>query len=485
MLEPAIARYESGDLAGAAPLFIAVLAASPNIEQAWLHLALILLRQGATAQLLGLVELRQQQRKDALGFFYDVLGECVRAGHGAAIPPIAAALPGNSALGVILGFFSGCLAARGGDWQRAIAALKTAAIGAQHCGALFADDPRLYSIQSQGHIFEDASFLDGIGARRWDQVVAGTRALRPALDRMSCPATTAPFVYLVSCNPLYLRRFGETITASCAGAGIATALHFHIVDPDDATETILGRLRARCHGVTIGWSSEMYRADDGGYRRAGYYACARFLRAREIADTYGRDLLILDADTEALGDVGALVAGMQAADLGYFSCGDTAAMASLPRGRRLHPPHRCGPGLHGRDAQIHRGQSGAGRLLGPRSGGALLRLALLRRSRRAALPRAIPCARLHARSVRALGEQRYREARLAQIGESRVRGGCVGTSGRFRRHRQRPLGVDSVAKAAGSFCNTIISEADMAPDYPLPANAVPLHFMPHDKPRLV
>ncbi len=281
-----------------------------------------MLRQGATAQLLGLIELRQQQRKNALGLFYDALSECMRRGHGAAIPPLAASLPSNSALGVILGFFSGCLAARGDDWQRAIADLKTAAIGAQHCAALFADDPRLYSIQSQGHIFEDASFLEGVAAQSWSDVTGATHALRPALDVISCPTTTAPFVYLVSCNPLYLRRFGETIAASCEGAGLATTPHFHIVDPDDDTETALRRLRARCDGVTIGWSSESYRVDDCGYRRAGYYACARFLRAREVSDYYGRDVLILDADTEALGDVGKLVAGLQNADLGYFSCGD-------------------------------------------------------------------------------------------------------------------------------------------------------------------
>jgi hypothetical protein len=331
MLDVAITRYESGDLGGAAPLFVTALTANPETEPAWLYLALILLRQGATAQLLGLIELRQQQRKDALGLFYDALSECIRSGHGAAIPPLAAAIPGNSALGVVLGFFSGCLAARGDDWQRGIADLKRAAIGAQQCGALFADDPRLYSIQSQGHIFEDASFLDDVAAQSWNDVIGTTRALQPKLDMISCPATAAPFFYLVSCNPLYLRRFGETIVASCEDAGIATTLHFHIVDPDDDTEIVLERLRGRCDAMTISWSSESYRVDDCGYRRAGYYACARFLRAREISDHHGRDVLILDADTEALGDVRKLVAGMQDADLGYFSCGDVLPGSSAAR----------------------------------------------------------------------------------------------------------------------------------------------------------
>jgi hypothetical protein len=82
-------------------------------------------------------------------------------------------------------------------------------------------------------------------------------------------------------------------------------------------------LADRCRRVSLRYSSEEFRREDAGrYRSASYYACARFVRAGEIAAHYDRDLLILDMDIASLGNVSRLVELMQHAELGYFDCGD-------------------------------------------------------------------------------------------------------------------------------------------------------------------
>jgi hypothetical protein len=325
MLKNAIALYESGDLAAATPLLANVVGANPQNSDAWHYLALTLLRRGLYPQLAGLLELCQQKESSALSLLYQTLFDAILAGTDGSVEGFAAWLPQNTALSVIAVFFLGCIAARRNQPELALAKLKNAALGAEQCAALFDADPRLYSIYSQGHILSDFTFVRQLSTQPWNDALSAVPSLS---DRLNLDPSTrvrgeAPFIYLASCNQLYLERFGPMLVQACDDAAIHTVLHLHIVDPTDATAATIAALAEGRRHVTLRQSSEKFqRPDAGGYRSASYYACARFLRAAEIASFYDHDVLILDMDTRSLGDVAQLAQTMQTATLGYFDCGD-------------------------------------------------------------------------------------------------------------------------------------------------------------------
>jgi tetratricopeptide (TPR) repeat protein len=319
----AFALYRRGAFADASAHLAQIIPAAPQDLRAWKYLTLSLIAQGHAARALNLVETRQQQAGDGLALLFAATEELASARGAAAIDTLVASAPPNSALAVVPLYFAGCLAAAD-DPEKALALLRRAALGAQQAGALFEQNAQLASIVSQGFVLGDFAELDRLAARGMDDVFRDAPSLQRAID-VTMPASPAgaDFIYLCSCNDLYLERFGPTILDAVEGAGIATALHLHVVDPTAATLGRIDALRARAERIAIGYSSEHFRHEQaGGYRSATYYASARFGRAHAIAERYVKDVLILDIDTERLADLGPLLRAMRVHELGYFSCGD-------------------------------------------------------------------------------------------------------------------------------------------------------------------
>jgi hypothetical protein len=319
----ALALYRRRSFAEASAHLVQIIPKTPHDLRAWKYLALSLIGQGQAARVQGLVETRQHQMGDGLVLFFEIVEELAFARDTAAIAALTASVPANSALAVVTLYFGGCLAAAD-DPEAALALLGRAAIGAQQMGALFKQNAHLASIVSQGFVLGDFGELDQLAARCLEDVFCETPSLQHAID-IAAPAAPAAgdFVYLCSCNDLYLERFGGMILDAVEGCGIPTVLHLHVVDPTAATPTRVDELRTRAKRVTLGYSSERFRHEKaGGYRSAAYYASARFARARAIAEHYARDLLILDVDTERLAELQPMLAVMRDHDLGYFSCGE-------------------------------------------------------------------------------------------------------------------------------------------------------------------
>jgi hypothetical protein len=323
-IEAAIALYEQGAFADAGARFAQTIPAAPNDLRPWKYLALCFIAQGQPARAIGLVDMRQQQAGDGVGLFFDVVEQLALARKNAQVEALAAGIPANNVLGIVIEYFRGWLAAPA-EPERALAYLRTAAVAAQQCGGLFERDDHLRSIVSQGFVLSDFADLDRLSGLGRDEILRAAPSLEPSIDLATAapPAPGSDFAYLTSCNELYLERFGAPLVDALDRCGVATVLHLHIVDPTAATPGRIAALRQRARTVRIGYSTERFRhAKAGGYRSASYYACARFLRAGDIAAHYARDLLILDMDTDALADVPALAAAMREAELGYFSCGD-------------------------------------------------------------------------------------------------------------------------------------------------------------------
>ncbi len=319
----AFALYRRRAFAEASAQLAQLIPAAPHDLRAWKYLALSLIAQGYATRALSLVETRQQQAGDGLILLFAVAEELASARDALAIDTLVANAPPNSALAVVPLYFAGCLAAAD-DPEKALGLLHRAALGAQQAGALFEQNAQLASIVSQGFVLGDFAALDRLAARCMDDVFRDAPSLQRTIDvTMPAAPAGADFVYLCSCNDLYLDRFGAAILDAVEGRGIPTVLHLHVVDPTAATLGRVDALRARAECVAIGYSSEHFRYEQaGGYRSAAYYASARFARAHAIAEHYARDVLILDIDTQRLADLGPLLGAMRAHELGYFSCGD-------------------------------------------------------------------------------------------------------------------------------------------------------------------
>jgi hypothetical protein len=319
----AFALYRRGAFADASAHLAQIIPAAPQDSRAWKYLTLSLIAQGHAERALNLVEARQQQAGDGLALLFAATEELAFARNTAAIGMLVASAPPNSALAVVPLYFAGCLAAAD-DPDKALALLHRAALGAQQAGALFEQSAQLASILSQGFVLGDFAELDRLAARGMDDVFRDAPSLEREIDvTMPASPARADFIYLCSCNDLYLERFGATILAALDRCGIASVLHLHVVDPTAATAGRIDALRARAERVAIGHSGEHFRHQQaGGYRSAAYYASARFARAHAIAERYAKDVLILDIDTERLTDLGPLLETMRAYELGYFSCGD-------------------------------------------------------------------------------------------------------------------------------------------------------------------
>lgn len=145
--------------------------------------------------------------------------------------------------------------------------------------------------------------------------------LDPAfLAALSAPPAPAPdielpagteFVVFAGCDGGYFRRFSDAFVNSLALTGAKAAVHFHIVDLDDAAREQLERLRRRHPRLAIQATAEAIPATLAADSHRTFYACARFLQLPGLLRAYGVPVLMLDIDLVLLRDVRPLLAQLR------------------------------------------------------------------------------------------------------------------------------------------------------------------------------
>lgn len=112
----------------------------------------------------------------------------------------------------------------------------------------------------------------------------------PAIDFVVTPKQSRPVVVFCA-DATYFARFAPLIVASACAFGVDANLHFHIVGPYDPVPL-------EKSGVDVSWIEErvgLSREDDHNLGKA-FYASVRFLRAEELLQHYGQQLIFSDID---------------------------------------------------------------------------------------------------------------------------------------------------------------------------------------------
>jgi hypothetical protein len=109
------------------------------------------------------------------------------------------------------------------------------------------------------------------------------------------PLGTDPFVITFFCDDSYFRAFSGGIVESLPRDALGLTVHFHIVNPQRGTRTLVDELSrsAERKRLSLHVSSEITLVTD-----RAYFASVRFMRMREFLQIFDRALLYLDTDSE-------------------------------------------------------------------------------------------------------------------------------------------------------------------------------------------
>jgi hypothetical protein len=92
------------------------------------------------------------------------------------------------------------------------------------------------------------------------------------------------------------------------------AIHFHVMEAEDASRALFRDLAASAPGLTLNFSTE----PESPWKSGAYYASARFLIGPALVRRYGRPLVLLDADVEFEQALDPLVAATGGLDFACF-----------------------------------------------------------------------------------------------------------------------------------------------------------------------
>ena len=142
----------------------------------------------------------------------------------------------------------------------------------------------------------------------------------PFLLRQQAAAAGRPLVFACCLNDLYFLRFAGSLVETLAAACGDVAMHFHVYGKQKDFRPHFEALEARHSGVSFGLSQEPEPLG----RHAPYYAAGRFVVMPKLAELYGRDIVMLDADALVRRDLTALHARLSAENPPPdFACFDT------------------------------------------------------------------------------------------------------------------------------------------------------------------
>ena len=133
------------------------------------------------------------------------------------------------------------------------------------------------------------------------------------------PDRIAGQVLLVSCDPRYCRLFlGPLIESLDVAEHPPPVVHLHVVGDESGLIERIGHFRSRYPGIRLVVSTESEPAGLDDAQRLVYYACARFLVLRRLAERYRCPIFVLDIDAVFRGGLADVARAAQGADLGLY-----------------------------------------------------------------------------------------------------------------------------------------------------------------------
>jgi hypothetical protein len=306
----------TGDLAAD---MVARIRANTQDLEAWSTLFLLLAAAEDHPGIEKLVTTRQQVLGDGLGFFYYVMRDLLAMGRDSVALAVLGPIGATNILLPVAHYMRGLIASRHERSDEAVAAIREAARLAAHPAVQgFAARDRLFLDYAAQHIAAQAGFL----LTAAEVTALAPPSLVPAVEWHGDKAIPGAAVLVAACDPGYFTRFAPGLIASVAESGAdKQGLHIHLVAPDAETLATIPALLARYPFLRV--------STETGARDTPYYACSRFLVAPELFARYRRPLVAIDVDAEVKQPVGAALAALGPADLGWFEMREGVPVPSL------------------------------------------------------------------------------------------------------------------------------------------------------------
>lgn len=152
-------------------------------------------------------------------------------------------------------------------------------------------------------------------------IAAAGRPVPPPQPLLAPQSPRTPeSVVVVTCDPQYLRKYGQAFARSyAASAREADLLHLHVLDPDERILAEAQILLERAGILHCCVSSERdARFAAGSAQKRIWFTCARFRHLGAWLQAYGVPIVVLDIDAALQAPVADLVAAAGGADLGLF-----------------------------------------------------------------------------------------------------------------------------------------------------------------------
>ncbi len=133
----------------------------------------------------------------------------------------------------------------------------------------------------------------------FDEIGGASRAIAPPqVLRDLTQQGEFRYVVLISCDPLYMRKYGLPYIRSFAEhAQGDNLLHVHVYDPDDRIVDEVRQVAQQAGLARFAMSSEASPfTQDDAQRRKSYYACGRLMHLPYWLKCYQRPVLSLDVD---------------------------------------------------------------------------------------------------------------------------------------------------------------------------------------------
>ena len=297
----------------------------PRFADVWVFVCASYCRQGCQADVPALID--QYQRMSGLGLtlFKEVMVDLLRAGLPEAAEALAAACPENHACHILGLYFAGCARCLIGDDTEALRFFTRFRTQVEPYTRIipFLTDPFFNVIYRQGTLVRDsAAFAIGDGQEAVE-TVAATPGECPVWVASPTLSADRP-VFLCAANNLYFNQFGEGFAASVAALGLPVVLHFHVLNPDEASWRLIAALSEGDRSpLAIDVSTAILPEAAG----ATWFSCSRFLAAPALIAAYRKPLWLFDIDLELTPALATLVRAVTefgpdaALDVGVFDTG--------------------------------------------------------------------------------------------------------------------------------------------------------------------
>ena len=292
-LARAQALARQGRLADAIDAVFRVIAVDPHYEPAWIFAATAYCRQNYAAEVPAMVDRYQAISGRGAVLIKETMNFLARDGQRGAVEALANAFPTTHA-GFVLGlYYRGCVLMQAGDDSKALSLFDLFRQRVDHYTGLipFLTSPFFNVIYRQGTLVAGASaFAPDSDPGPPAEPEEAPVWLKPPTALQGRP------VLLCAANALYFAQFAEGFARSVLALRMPAVLHFHVINPDDSSRTLMASLPSleEQSDVVFDFSTATLPIEAG----ATWFACSRFLVAPALLTAYQAPLWLFDIDLD-------------------------------------------------------------------------------------------------------------------------------------------------------------------------------------------